>query len=103
MPFQNYPNTDLCEPLLCRSQIPTCLVTTGLTGTAYGPIIDVVASRTMEHGSQLMIKLTPSLCPNLKSALKNIIHVGTSAIDSDDEALPVARQVCNRLNDVVGY
>ena len=101
MPFRDYPNTNSYEPLICRSQIPTCLVTAGLTGTAYGSIIDAVASRTIE--SQLMIKLTPSLCTNLKSALKNIIHAGTNSVDSDDEALPVARQVCSRLNDMLGY
>ena len=46
-----------------------------------------------------MISLTPSQCPNLKTALKHIIRQGTSpnSTGEEDEDMPITRQVGGEL------
>ena len=54
---------------------------------AYKSLFNVIADNLTADAKALMVTLTTSQCPNLKTALKNIIQLGTShhsTADDDD-------------------
>ena len=69
------------------TQIPVCLLVTGLAVTNFGSIYESVSEKLDAGGRSIVLNLTPSNCPNLKTALKHIIQQGSASTfegDSDD-------------------
>lgn len=82
-----------------QNQIPTCIIRTGPGVTASGSVLGLISGKICVNRRELMISLTPSQCPNLKTALKHIIRQGTSpnSTGEEDEDMPITRQVGGEL------
>ncbi|OQN97219.1 hypothetical protein B0A48_16761 [Cryoendolithus antarcticus] len=67
------------------TRIPSGIVLTGPGGSSRGSLANRVADRWRSQPNQIYVPLDSTVTPNLKAALKHVIHRATSSTQGEDE------------------
>ena len=69
-----------------RDQIPVGFITAGLATSSSGSTLSGISERYTNDSGTLITSLSPAHCPNLKTALKNLLQIASHAgVDEDEE------------------
>nr|OQO30580.1 hypothetical protein B0A51_01206 [Rachicladosporium sp. CCFEE 5018] len=95
---QQTTTSDGVEP----AHIPTGIILTGPGGSSQGSLADRVADRLRSQPKRIYVPLDSTVTPNLKAALKHLIHRATSSThtedDDDEDAVATTRKGRRLLN-----
>ena len=69
-----------------HDRLPVGFITAGLATSSSGSTLSGISERYTADSQTLITSLSPAQCPNLKTALKNLLQIATDAgVDEDED------------------